>query len=515
MKISCVLEDTPIVSDRVYNWKRFWCPRTGNLNLSDRGYLYDPDSEWGYAYNPDVVPFESIADAPCLVLLGEPGIGKTYALTADHEAVKSKIEEEGDQTLWMDLRSYGSEDRLMEDLFENSTFQAWVEGDYTLHLFLDSLDECLLRVDNIAVLLVDELPNYPVERLRLRIACRTANWPNILEDGMRRLWGDESVAAYELAPLRRTDVTQAAQAAGLDSDSFIDDIDQKEIVALAIKPVTLDLLINIYGRAKLFPSTQAELYRDGCRLLSEETNESRRGASRVGNLSSDQRMIVAARIPAVTIFSERFAVWTGIDRGDVPEVDVTIDQLCGGTEGTGESQYEVTETAVREALATGLFSSRGPNRMGWAHQTYAEFLAAWYVAQHEMTVGQVMSLILSPSDPAGKLVPQLHEASAWLAGMIPEIFREITNSDPQVPLRSDVATADVQDRSGLVEVLLKQFDDDALLDGDSAIRRSYRKLAHTNLAEQLRPYICDQTHYLTNGHLMLNFLPLGMWLSMR
>ena len=84
--------------DRVYNWKRFWCPRTGYLNLSDGGYLYDPNSEWGHAYNPDVVTLESIVHTPCLVLLGEPGIGKTYALTAEYEAVAAKIEEEGGQT---------------------------------------------------------------------------------------------------------------------------------------------------------------------------------------------------------------------------------------------------------------------------------------------------------------------------------------------------------------------------------------------------------------------------------
>ena len=87
---------------KTYNWKRFWCPRTGNLSLIDRGYLYDPDTEWGRAYNSDVVAFESIAATPCLALLGEPGIGKTHALTAEYETVAAKIQEEGGQTLWLE-----------------------------------------------------------------------------------------------------------------------------------------------------------------------------------------------------------------------------------------------------------------------------------------------------------------------------------------------------------------------------------------------------------------------------
>ena len=173
--------------DRVYDWKRFWCPREGTINLSDRGYLYDPDSEWGHIYNPDLVQIESISETPCLVLLGEPGIGKTYALEAERIAIENKVTGEGDQSHWLDLRSYGDENRLVRDLFECETFDSWSKGEHVLHLFLDSMDECKLRIDNLAALLVDELKKYPVERLRLRIACRTADWPIYLEAGLRRL----------------------------------------------------------------------------------------------------------------------------------------------------------------------------------------------------------------------------------------------------------------------------------------------------------------------------------------
>lgn len=477
--------------DRVYDWKRFWCPREGHINLSDGGYLYDPDSEWGYIYNPDVVHFESIKDIPCLVLLGEPGIGKTHALQAEHNAIEVKISREGGETLWLDLRSYGDETRLVHELFECDTFDSWAKGNHVLHVFLDSLDECILRIDTLAALLVDELKKYPIQRLRICIACRTADWPNTLEAGLRDLWGNESVAAYELAPLRRVDVLEASETAGLDKESFLTEIDRKEIVALAIKPVTLNLLIRIFSRDNEFPATQAELYRQGCQLLCED-NDTRRDAGRIDTLTASQRMTVAARIAAITVFSARFAVWTGIDRGDVPEVDVTINHLLGGIESADGQQFEVTRGAIQETLATGLFSSRGPNRMGWAHQAYAEFLAAWYLHQHGMDLGQIMSLIVSPGDPEGKLIPQLHEVSAWLAGMDPEIFREIMEVEPLVLLRSDVATADVKERARLVETLLQQFDEGNLIDRDWDIRRRYRKLEHPGLIAQVQPYICNQ-----------------------
>ncbi|MGV7116675.1 hypothetical protein [Paenibacillus kyungheensis] len=63
-----------------FSLKRFWYDRSGTISLADGDYLYEPESEYGNIVNKDVVPFEAISEVPCLILLGEPGIGKTEAL---------------------------------------------------------------------------------------------------------------------------------------------------------------------------------------------------------------------------------------------------------------------------------------------------------------------------------------------------------------------------------------------------------------------------------------------------
>jgi predicted NACHT family NTPase len=294
-----------------------------------------------------------------------------------------------------------------------------------------------------------------------------------------------------LVPLRRIDVVEATKANGLDPDALLHEIDGMEAVPLAIKPVTLGFLLNTYRRTGRFPRTQAALYLEGCRLLCEETNEDRRDARLTSAIGAEELLAVAAHIAAVTVFANRYAVWTGLDRGDVATEDVSVRELCVGTEEANGRQFEVTEAAIKSTLGTGLFSSRGAGRLGWAHQTYAEFLAAWYLLQHQMSVPQMMDLIVHPGDPDGKLVPQLHETAAWLAGMVPDVFR-LMRIDPQVLLRSDVASADVVDRAVLVETLLKLYDEERLLDRDLDVRGRYCKLAHPGLASQLRPYICDR-----------------------
>ena len=169
---------------KVFAWKRFWIPREATLNLDGGGYLPDPEGESTRQYNPDVVPFESIEALPCLGLLGEPGMGKTYALQSLRKGIDAKISGEGGKSLWVDLHEYGDEGRLVKDIFECDRFKEWADGSHVLHLFLDSLDECRMRITTLSAVLLSKLRAAPCDRLRLRIACRTDDWPESLERGL-------------------------------------------------------------------------------------------------------------------------------------------------------------------------------------------------------------------------------------------------------------------------------------------------------------------------------------------
>lgn len=483
------------MSKQEYSWKRFCCPPSGSINLADGGYLYDPDAEWGKTYNPNLVTLEVIADIPCLVLLGEPGIGKSQELENLKVLTQKKICDPR-QVLELNLRSCTN---IKDDLFKDEAFIDWLGDTYHLYLFLDSLDEGLLSIPTLATGLIDELKKQKyrnhINRLHLRLACRTFVFPAILEEGLKELWQKDRVEIYELAPLRRVDVREAAKVEGFSPDDFLKEIGHKDVVPLAIKPITLGFLLNTYRRHNgQFPSNQKiyELYLEGCKLLCEEVNPSRRSSNRKGNLDADQRLIVAARIAAIAVFANRFAVWTGINQGNVPTEDVLVQTLCLGYENANGREFEITRVAIEEVLDTGLFSSRGLHRMGWAHQTYAEFLAAWYLVQHEIPLAQITGLIFSSEEPDHKLIPQLHETAAWLASIRTDVLQKIIRTDPDVLLRSDVPT-DANVRSSIVDNLLTQYEEEKLFDWDRSNYRNYAKLKHSGLADQLRLYICDSS----------------------
>jgi hypothetical protein len=475
----------------LYAWERLWVPRGGSVSLSGRGYLAEPmRSKWGFDVNADLVPLSELESVPALVLLGEPGIGKSTEVDAARRFAELAAAERGDAN----LRDYASDERLHHEVFGHPRVGAWQRGTHRLTLFLDSLDEGLLELRPLATRVLAELRALGPDRLAVRVACRTAEWPMVLERGLQELWGEANVAVYELAMLREQDVRVAAEAEGIaDVDTFLRALDDREVIPFATRPVTLRFLITAYrARGGQLPASQATLYEEGCRRLAAELSESRLAAGRTGQLTPDERLAVAARIAAVMVFGNRAAVTLTLSDEWPDDADLAVRELAGGREDVGGVSVAVDEIAVRETLATALFSARGPARLGWAHQTYAEFLAAWYVAAHRAPLSGVRRLLTVSADRPDALVPQLHETTGWLAAMRDDVREWVMTAEPEVLIRGDIATGDPAVRGDLVRELLRLADEGELPWRLSHRNPRYRNLRYPGLTNQLRAVIHDE-----------------------
>jgi predicted NACHT family NTPase len=481
-----------------YNWERLWCPPDSRIHYTDDGYLWEP----GFT-NKDVVTLDSLADVPCLVLLGEPGMGKSRTMSAEYAAVDARVKAPGEKTLWFDLRSSSSEDRLVRRIFQHPDFVNWQEGSGRLNLFLDSLDEGLLRIETLSSALAEEFLKCDPKRLMVRIACRSADWQSLLEAALRATWGTESVRLFEITPLRQRDVEEAARAEGINVNSFLEQISMRGVGPLAAKPITLQHLLRIYLEHGEFPKTQWELYEQGCGLLCDELNQSYAETRLREEFSAEQRMRVAGRIAALTMFGNRSAIWRGNNPKETTAEDLTYQELRGGYESVDPSQFSIGNFEIRESLNTGLFSLRGTHRLGWAHQTYAEFLTAWYLTQHELTPTQIMSLLIHPGDSAGKLVPQLKEVAAWLSSVNQDVRRSIARMEPDVLLQSDIGNISDSERAELVGELLALYDEERDYIRDWSIYRRLKKLNHPDLGNQLRPFIIDSNKKFLVRHIAI------------
>ncbi|NGX94744.1 MAG: hypothetical protein G4V63_05775, partial [Candidatus Afipia apatlaquensis] len=276
-----------------YAWPRFWIPVGGALDLSDSGFLSDPNDSHS-PHRP--VTLEVLESRRSLALLGEPGIGKSTTLKQEANRIEALSQHGVLQSTYIDLRSFSSEAFLFKRVFENEKMTRWKDDASRLVLHLDSLDEALLRIDSIANLIASELPNLPTDRLSIRIACRTAVWPaETLGRALTDIFGEQA-GVFELAPLRRADIFTALDAHGIPTESFMRALFAAHARPFAIKPLTLKMLLAVYEQDGALPESSIELYERGCLALCEESNKSRRDTGRRGRLNAGQRMCVAGRI---------------------------------------------------------------------------------------------------------------------------------------------------------------------------------------------------------------------------
>ena len=301
------------------------------MNLSDGGYLTDPTEEYGNILNPDVLPFRKISHHPCLILLGEPGMGKSFTLKKEYELARKG----NDNTKLINLDAIGNTYDLDNELWKNSEFLKWESGSGDLTLFLDTFDECHQRIDHLPSHLYEKLKQLPVDRLKLRIACRTAHWPESLTGKLMSLYKEKmedengGIGIYEICPLRMNDVQEAAERHGINGRRFTREVKNANAVSFAIKPITLQFLIKGFKSNGGLPNQQSDLYLQGCKMLCDETNPVRRDSKGKKRLPVRQKLMVAGRIAAATILCNKMAVWKGKPE-DSPETDTVIEDISGG-----------------------------------------------------------------------------------------------------------------------------------------------------------------------------------------
>ena len=106
-----------------YDWDRFLVPRQGGISPDSSEFMRDPeDPDARFWVSDDLGPkkLSDQAHLPVVVLLGEPGMGKTNVL----KDARPLAEAEGRYAIWIDLDHTSSEDRLRDQLTGPQVVQA-------------------------------------------------------------------------------------------------------------------------------------------------------------------------------------------------------------------------------------------------------------------------------------------------------------------------------------------------------------------------------------------------------
>ena len=412
--------------DLDHNWPRYVLPAGATLSLSD-GLLPDPDGRFEQYSNPGLFTLTEFFNRRCCILLGDAGIGKSDVLRKECERIRTTVPQPRN-VIFRSLRDFGS-DVTAEQFLASPEITSWIADDAAeLFLFLDSLDEALLKVDTWSSLLSKALAGWPLQRLWLRITCRPAFWPDLL--GIALVRGFETnLCKANLAPLRQRDIESAAAEHAIQVDRLLAEIHRANASTFAARPLTLKMIFGIFAEHDRLPDTHVAMYQQGCRYLAGEHNADVLEGHRLTNVSLDRRMVVIERIAAMSVFCDRrFIQHPNAADANLPESTLTASEICSN---------DVTPTELREVLASSLFSFQSPDVLVWTNWSYAEFLAASWCISQQLTTASIRNLISVAGDQGAGIPQQLSSTAIWIGELRRELQRYLVELNPSLLLFID------------------------------------------------------------------------------
>lgn len=377
-----------------------------------------PKDEQSFDVSPQ--PFSQYLEVSNIILLGDPGSGKTYTFEAAAEAEKAKF-----LSVRQFLATNGEE----------------CKGQI---LYLDGLDEFRSRVDDKnAILEVIKLLN-SLGRPRLRLSCRVADWLGETDLSLfeKSYFCDNPYAVLRLEPLTEDEIAIILSSKGIeDIKGFVQEAEKRGIEKLLGNPQTLLMLSDVITRHGSWPDTKKELFEKSTQILLTEHNRERIGPG-LGQHTHEELMAPAGAACALILIS------------DVAGVSL-IESNSSADFPTYRSVPFNDFNMVQSCLMRRAFSvvDAGQEAVSYIHRTIAEFLAAkWLASQvrNGLPVRRVLSLIGIEGHPASEL-RGLH---AWLAVLLPEHAAILIKNDPYgILMYGDARSLSPTDRHSLLSAL--------------------------------------------------------------
>ena len=341
-------------------------------------------------------PFSEFADRANIVLLGDPGAGKTHLFQETAAA---------EQARYVKARAFLNTpaDRLRGQA-----------------LFIDGLDERRAgrgdrdTVDALVVKLFDVAPP------KVRISCRAADWLGESDLAAFAPFFDQQGGAcvLYLENLSRAEQVGvlAGQGVGQDeAERFLDEAAERGLGEFLDNPQNLIMLRRAVQTGS-WPATRRELFKLATELMLQESN-GERARSGGGVFTAAELRPVAGAVCAARLISDVEAI-------KLTDQDSTLDLP------SYRSLELFPAEKVQAVLGRRIFDAAAETEtVDYAHRTTAEFLAAEFLAsrvREGLPFGRISALTGVDGHPASEL-RGLH---AWLAVHLPEHADELIEADP-------------------------------------------------------------------------------------
>ncbi|HKU28815.1 MAG TPA: hypothetical protein VJQ54_25310, partial [Candidatus Sulfotelmatobacter sp.] len=406
--------------------------------------------------DPVQQPWEYWHQVPCVVLLGEPGSGKTCEFLRRVE----ELRQAGELAFMSRWQDWCDGDDVFDTIDDKEGFLSAIESEQPVWWFIDALDEGRIKTDAAFDILRKGLRQIRkdgrLHLIRLRLSCRSRDWrlseaeqlSTLFEAGALGKTNTESVVTLQLLPLQGLAIRALALEKLCEEhavDRFMESLERRHVSALASHPLTLAMMLSLYLKDdSSLALDRTTLYEKAMQRLSTEHNRGRADRKPAETLPSER--IAVARKIAVRV------VLGGNDTIAVPDSDVRSDRTVDASR-AGAKRLDLMET-----LDTGLFAQHAHGGFVFAHRSFAEYLAARDLSERIELLPLSRITPLFPLEH-GVIPGPLRETASWLAGLSDVFRRWLIERDPLTAAQGDTVRYTSGERETLLMSLADRFDE--------------------------------------------------------
>jgi hypothetical protein len=393
--------------------------------------------------------FSDFANQPNIVLVGDPGAGKSHLLREAAAADNGRL---------LTTRTFLNDPTVPPNSI----------------LFIDALDEKRAGRSDQATIdsVVQKL--FQINPKKVRIACREHDWLGGTDLEAFRPYFDQHGGTFVLGLEPLTEAEQHAILSAHDITNpadFVKEAESRGLHEFLINPQNLIMLIEAVRGGK-WPETRIKLFETTSQLLLREhsTAHTRFGE---GVYTAAEIREAAGAACAVRLISDVAGISLAENEGD-PQLP---------------SYRTIPFTPPQRTLAAlgrRSFVATGQETVDYAHRIRAEYLGAGWLAkkiQNGLPIGRVRALLGVDGVP----MPELRGLHAWLAVHLPNHADALIDADPYgILIYSDAGALSLSQRKRLLESLTRVSVDDPWFRSDGRSAPAIAALSRPDMVPHFR-----------------------------
>lgn len=450
------------------------------------------------------ISWDELLQNRLVVILGEPGSGKTWEL-------RSQQQKHSSTHFFLPLERLVNEEvsGILDD-DDMRRFNTWKTKSYDATFFLDAIDESKLKQDNDFFTALDRIKKAigsAMIRTRFVISSRISEWrpqsdkhgvmqllvvaknhrkPDSATDQQGETSETPSIMVVTLLPLDADRVKRFAAAQGISNpQSFIDALDENNAWAFAGRPLDVSHLYEYWNeKGQLSNLTDLSEFMIQ-RLLAEVENKEKRDP-----LTYEKARLGAEHLAAAVILCRNLRIRIADDSG-LPDKPMISPAAVLPENWLPEQRRALLNRALFDAASHGAIT--------FHHRYHTEFLtASWVDALMTNNCGleALEELLFAHVDGERILRPTLAPVAAWLAKSGDEPWRLrlrkwLLDSAPEIHLRyGDPASLPLDYRRQVLSILIERYQGRRLVRLNTD-RAALARFANKGLKDDINRYLLD------------------------